>query len=97
MTTPKPDICTCKVCRQSIRQAVAQVLRSERRWIGFYTLVYCGSLGWIPTETIKAILQEMVMLGTVLEIYDEQDGFPRYLHFGVIPRCRPSARKRGSA
>lgn len=79
MKTVYHELCTCRLCRLGVRREVERVLRSNRRWMGAYTIMYVGRLGWVPLWFYLAVLGEMLSRGLLIASYGSGDPFPRFM------------------
>lgn len=82
----KRKICTCAICRRTIRRQIEWLFVQEPRWLGEYSIRYYGRLGWVPLRFFRHILGRMVLLGILVKSVPDESGpdeYPRYL----LARC----------
>jgi hypothetical protein len=89
-------ICTCAACRRGIRDRIADVFRRHRHWLGYWTIVSMGDLGWVPKPLYREILGDMIERGILLSIQDPEAPFGVYMLSSLVASpLRKRASKQG--
>jgi hypothetical protein len=91
VTVTSHAICDCPLCRRGVRSAIVAAYRDYPRWMGFYLIRWAARLGWVPIETYRSVIDEMLGSGQLLVSRGADEEYPRYLLSAI---ARP-ARKRG--